>query len=385
MTSNRMDELAAAWSTDDPDPALRAELEERLRRDPIARRQFLDHCVAEMALVESLASAAQAKEVTDNQEVTDNRAPLRWRPNRGSRRFTATSIALWAAGLAALLLIGILLIPGSDTMRVTAGSVVADGRTISAGGRLAFPLTSATAGGDGVELNDPAGIVLRAGPDSTFAIATTGRIRLESGQLTLNVDGKRAPPTAVHTDELVVNVVGTRFRVARSATKTDVDVQQGTVRVTTPDHTVRELTVGMRIAADATGFISAEPPSTDPAQPKPQPRSMRLIVITEDLSQRILEQLDQPIRLPADRPFTVRAEVGAEVAALTFRLASNQKLPKHPRRIEVSRPFDLWGDTDKNPDFSSLPAGTHHLTITFFADKLGEQPLDTRQFTVIAE
>ena len=198
MTGDRLDELATAWSTDDPDPALRAELEELLRRDPTARHRFLDHCVAEMALVESLASAAKAKEVKDSQE------PLRISPFTRWRSTTARAMAVWAAGLAALLLVAVLLLPSRDGLRVTAGSVVANGQTLAPGSHVAVPLTNITAGADGVELDDLAGIVMRAGPGSTFAITTPGMIRLEAGQLTLEVDGKRAPPTTVETEELVV-------------------------------------------------------------------------------------------------------------------------------------------------------------------------------------
>lgn len=370
MTGDRLEELAAAWSTDDPDPALRAELEDLLRCDPAARRRFLDHCVAEMALVDSLASVAKAR------EVGDRAATLRLPPTGGTAPHRPLAWVWWAVGIAALLLVAVLFFPTGVALQVKAGELTVAGQTIPAGGRVVLPVSTALAGVQGVELESATGLSLRAEPGTTFAIAAADRVHLDSGRLTLDIDGKRAPPIVIYTDEMQVQVVGTRFSVARRAAKTNVAVEQGQVRVTTTGQKVQLLSAGMNAAADATGFIAPDGPSS---------MLQQMIYLAEDRTQHIITPLDQPIRVPANRPFTVRVEANRAVAALSYRLASSQNLPMHPRRIEVSRPFDLWGDTDHQPNFSVLPVGTHRMTITFFADKLGEQSLETRQFVLIAE
>ncbi len=380
MNPKRIDELAAAWSFEDPNPALRAELEELLRRDPIARKRFLDHCVGEMALVDSLAST------TATRVAPSAPRPLRLPARRHSNRRTARSNWLWAAGLvAAALVVGLipLLAPGDQTPHITSGSLVVDGRSLPAGTRVPLPLTTAKAGDLGVEITDPAGIKLHAAPGSTFAITAPGAINLISGHMVVDVEHGRAPPTAVHTNELVANVMGTRFVVTRSKDWSEVDVERGRVHVSTPDKTVRELTAGTHIAADQLGFILEEPP-TDPTGIKP---TLSLVLIAQDGSERSRHDTDQPIHIPANQPFTLRAEASKEVIALRFKLANEVIMSLRPDGLERFAPFYLWGDFNfgGRPNFSQLPAGTHRLTITCFADERGARRLDTRQITVIAE
>ncbi len=377
MNPNRLNELAAAWSFEEPNPALRAELEELLRRDPVARRQFLDHCVGEMALVDSLASATA---------TPVSAAPQRLRLRPRSKRRTARSNWLWAAGLvAAALVVGLmpLLVPGDQTPHITSGSLVVHGRSLPAGTRVVLPLTTAKAGDLGVEITDPAGISLRAAPGSTFAITAPGAINLISGHIVVDVEHGRAPPTAVRTNELVANVIGTRFIVTRSADWSEVEVERGRVNVSTPDEPMRELTAGTHIAADQLGFIIEEPPS-DPTGIKP---SLSLVLIAQDGSERSRHDTEQPIHIPANQPFTLRAEASKEVIALRFKLANEVIMSLRPDGLERFAPFYLWGDFDfgGRPNFSQLPAGTHRLTITCFADERGVRLLDTRQITLIAE
>ncbi len=369
MSTDRFDELAAAWSIGDPDPAQRAKLEDLLRRDPVARQRFLDHCVAEMALVESLAMTPQTAGAVGRPE------PLRLNEAPAARRHTIVPPVSWAAGIAAVLLIALLSTPLRAPATVTAGELLVGGRTIGPGSRVVLPLANATAGAAGATL-DTSGIVVEAGAGTAFAISAPGSIRLQSGQLQVAVDGNRAPATTVYTDELTVAVAGTRFSVVRDAAHTEVDVQQGRVRVTTAGQQVQELSAGMQIAADSSGFVTAERQRT---------WLVRLTYLADDLSQRVIDRLDQPIRVPADRPFTLRADVDHAVAAVTFRLVSSQDLPKKTRRIESTRPFDLWGDTDQKPDLFSVPAGTHRMSITFYADQLGERRLATQRLVLIAE
>ena len=299
MNTTRIDELAAAWSAEDPDPALRTELEALLLRDPTARRRFLDHCVADMALAEALGSAAPSKSGKKS-------LPLRPRQKPTPRR--AAAIGLWAAGIAAMLLVGIWFIPAGHSLRVTAGSVVADGRTIPAGGRVALPLRTATAGDLGVVLDDPVGIALSVKPGSTFTITAPGAIQLDSGHVTLEVDGKRAPPTAVRTRDLVATVMGTGFSVSCTTTST-VEVRHGTVRVTTSDQAIRTLTAGMHIEADQAGFVAPKPATPD-LPPKPPLPPLQLILIAADGSHRPIDRIDQPIRLAANQPFSLRRNSG---------------------------------------------------------------------------
>jgi ferric-dicitrate binding protein FerR (iron transport regulator) len=372
MSTARIDELAAAWSVQDPDPALHAELEALLLRDPAARRRFLDHCVGEMAISETLGRAAPA---------IPRRARTRLR-RAGGRRPTAAIVA-WAAGIAALLLVGILLIPGGPTLRVTAGSVVADGRIVPVGGRVTLPLSTALAGEQGAALDDAAGVAVTIAPRGAFSIRAPGVIDLESGALTVEVDGRRAPPTSVRTRELVAHVVGTQFSVTRHAGTSAVAVQHGTVRVVTPDLSERAVTAGMRIVATTTGFLADTP--TTPQPPPPALPPIRLLLINEDGSVGREVALDQPLRLPAERLFSLRAEVGDEVGSLTFLLGDTSNLPKRPRSIEQGRPFDLWADVDQQPILSTLPVGTHHLTIICYSDHRGEQVRFKHQLTLIAE
>ena len=88
-----VDELAAAWSFEDPNPALHVELEELLRRDPVARKRFLDYCVGEMALVDSLACATATPVSAASASAAQ---PLRLHPRSRSNRRTARSNRLWA-------------------------------------------------------------------------------------------------------------------------------------------------------------------------------------------------------------------------------------------------------------------------------------------------
>ena len=379
MNKNRLEELAAAWSIDNPDPALRTELEELLRHDPTARRRFLDYCVAEMALVESLASAAVAAK-----SAAAKRPQLP--PRRHVSRRTVLSNRLWATGLiAAALSIGIisLLIPGDQSTRITSGSLIVENRTISAGAQVIFPLTNAKAGDDGVVITDPAGIYFRAAPGSTFAITAPGSIELTFGHIILDVESGRAPPTVVRTSELVANVIGTRFIVTRNADWSEVEVERGQVDVNTMEGTVRKLNAGTHIAADKLGFIIEESPS-DPNAIKP---SLSLVFIANDGSERSRHGTDQPIHLPANQSFTMRAEVSKEVVALRFKLANQIIMNLRTDGLERISPFYLWGDFDfgKRPNFSQLPPGTHRLTITSFADERGVRLLDTRIITLIAE
>jgi ferric-dicitrate binding protein FerR (iron transport regulator) len=368
MTGDRLDELASAWSIDDPDPAVRAELEDLLRRDPVARRRFLDHCVAEMALAESLnATTATAG--------SDRKAVLRLPPMGGTTPHRTWRWAGWAAGIAALLMFTILLFPSSKALQVSAGSLTVAGQTIPSGGRVDLPASTAVAGAEGVTLESENGISLRADPGSAFSVPAVDLVHLDSGQLSLDIDGKRAPPIVIHTAEMQVQVVGTRFSVARRATKTNVAVEQGQVRVTTTGQQVQLVSAGMRVTADASGFAPDAPPSL----------LQQMIYLADDQTRHVIAHPDQPIRIPAARPFTLRLEVDQSVDALRFRIAGNLDLPDYPRRIEVSRPFDLWGDTDHQPDFSTLPIGSHRLTVTFFADNLGERILETRQFELLVE
>ncbi len=381
MNKNRLEELAAAWSIENPDPVLRTELEDLLRRDPTARRRFLDYCVSEMALVESLASAAAAVKPAVIKPAAGNR------PRRHPSRRTVWPNRLWATGLvAAALIIGIisLLVPGDQSKRITSGSLVVDNRTISTGAQVEFPLTNAKAGENGVEIIDPAGINFRAAPGSNFAITASGAIELTFGQIILDVESGRAPPTVVRTNELIANVIGTRFIVTRNSDWSEVEVERGQVNVNTAkDDTVHKLKAGAHIAADQLGLIIVESPS-DPNAIKP---TLNLVLIANDGSERSRHETNQPIHLPANQPFTLRAEVSKEVVALRFKLANQIIMNLRTDGLERISPFYLWGDFDfgKRPNFSQLPPGTHRLTITSFADERGVRLLDSRVITLIAE
>jgi FecR protein len=379
VNRNRINELAASWSSEDPNPALRTELEELLRRDPIARRQFLDHCVGEMALVDSLASSSAIPVATATPQ------PLRVRPRQHGKRRTSRSNWWWVAGLvAAALVLGLipLLAPGDQTPRITSGSLVVDNRSHIVGTHMTLPLINAKAGDNGVDILDPAGISVRAAPGSTFSISAPGAIQLAAGYLIVDVDHGRAPPTAVRTNELVANVTGTRFIVNRSSNWSEVEVERGHVRVSTPDQAVQELSAGAHIAADKLGFIIEEP--SDQAA---NATTLSLILIAKDGTELSRHDTDQPIHLPANQLFTMHAEVSKDVVAMRFKLANEVIMDTRPDGLERISPFYLWGDFDwgKRPNFSQLPAGTHRLTITCFADERGARTLLARQITLIAE
>jgi ferric-dicitrate binding protein FerR (iron transport regulator) len=384
MSVTRMDDLTVAWLNDKISAAERAELEDILLHDPDARRRFLDHCVGEMALVESLTTTAHLRKNYEKMgvkpEKTRSSRRLKIRPR--SRPSRAIAINLVAAGIAALLLIAVLLIPSGHSLHVTGGSLVVNGQVVPTGARITLPLTDIVASSTGAELKDPVGIILNAGPESHFAIRAPGEISLESGQLTLHVDKQRAPATSVQTGELVVQVVGTHFHVARNLTRSDVDVDRGTVRVSTTATTQQEtrlLTAGMHVAANDHGFIDAKPKQT------PSESNLRLVVLFSDGSQRSHDQFDQPLRLPSGRPFTLRAEVDEQVKAVRFMKDNRIIKGPRPNGIEEDTPYYLWGNGVKGPHFLPFNSGTHRLSVTCFADQQGEHVISTKTITVIVE
>jgi hypothetical protein len=171
--------------------------------------------------------------------------------------------------------------------------------------------------------------------------------------------------------------------VTRNANWSEVEVERGQVNVNTADGTEHKLNAGTHIAADQLGFIFEEPPS-DPNGIKP---SLNLILIANDGSERSRHGTDQPIHLPANQPFSIRAEVSKEVVAMRFKLANQIIMNLRTDGLERISPFFLWGDFDfgKRPNFSQLPPGMHRLTIYCFADERGIRLLDTRQITLIAK
>ncbi len=390
MNTQRLDELAAAWSSGDQDPVHHQELETLLRDDPAARRRFVDHCVAEVALIKTLTAGAAA--VTSS--ALRHPSSRRLRPVQRTRRQRLPAMGWWAAGVsaaAAALVIAVLTQSPTtvDGPRVAAGSVVAHGRVIAPGGRLGLPVTNARSGDDGLELSAHAGIRLQTQPDTRFTITAPGALDLDSGEVVLDVERGRAPLTTVRTAELLTEVLGTRFSVQRRDGISELAVERGRVRVTARDGAMRDLTAGMRIAADHRGFIIEEPAPARPATPSgTAPVSIAITgLILLDASngngQRL--PLDQPIRLRADQDFTLRTDVAPGVAALRYRLAGDVVRVWRPLGLEIIPPFYLWGDRDGNHSLQRLARGTHHLDITAYADERGMQVLASQRLTIIVE
>lgn len=407
MNPQRIDTLAASWSTGDPDPAITAELESLLLQDPAARRRFLDHCVADMALMAAITEANTAVSA----ETPTGRHRRRSMPLRRHR--PTTPLSWWGAGLAAaaaLVAVIVLLAPAEGpTLRIVAGNLLVDGRPVQTGSMLRLPLLDAVAGSDGVECTGP-GLHLQIDARTVFALPEPGSIQLAYGQLAVEVDRTIAPPTAVHTAELTAAVTGTRFNVQRANARSEVAVERGRVRVSCPDGIFRDLFAGEEIAADRNGFIMPQPLLQPRPRPQPQPQPPQLIP-TPPIPPTTVASLDQPqvaltltlldstgnvlrsytpeetVLVPADTPFTLRAEVPVSVSAVSFRIPGHTTGRKHRpiMGLEQIPPYYLWGDTDDRYSLKSMPPGQHPLHITCFADVNGKIPLATFQLVVLAQ
>lgn len=341
-----LDDLAVAWACGEDPPGL----EERLRRDPEARRRFLDHCVAEMALVEALAG--------ERPQVTAPAGRRRGRPR------TRPVTAWWplAAAAAVLLLAGAILWPTRPeppTIRLVTGELAQAGRRLETGARIPLPTDHLLAGGTGAELALDPGVRIGAGPDASLALVDGGRIELASGRVRVEVDGAQVARLAVGTDELLAEVVGTVFTVERQDGLSRVQVERGRVRVSAGERR-RELTAGAWICADAGGLLDRE----------------RLALALVDGTAAGERRFPAPVTVPvpAGQAFSLRLE--APPAILAFRAFLDgqpvRRIKSTRDHLELVRPFFIWGDTEGKPHLINLEPGRHQLRLQLYRDATGQ-------------
>lgn len=302
MTTSRIDELAASWSADDPDPALRSELEELLRRNPDARRRFLDHCVAEMALVDALAGATAAPADTSLNSfqavpatIPRSRSPARW----------------WAVGItaaAALVLVCLALWPGGEPQRADSALVVAvigtaemekDGRRTLLALNAQIPVHSRVLVPQGgllvLTYADGTTVAMDGATDLVLAHADGAKhLRIAQGHCRFVVTPQlAAQPLRITSNDAVIEVVGTTLVVTVDADTTDVDVKIGTVRISDQQGKTRLVQSGESqvitrgTLLPTTALPATVPPTTvlptkliTPAAPPVRDQSREIVVTT---------------------------------------------------------------------------------------------------------
>ncbi len=299
--------LEGAASADDV-----AALEKHLRADEQARRSFvrLSHL---QALISELA----------REPLLSARPTPRWRVIA----FTATAAA------AAMLVIGVwrgFAIGARDTGPTVSGSSgeiawtrngrglrLVDDARLAPGDRLAL------AGDAHLRIVWPDGALVAVDPDSDVAIGVdASRLRLDRGMVQAIITHDPARPFTIATADGLITDLGTVFVVRRGATRTRVEVAQGTVRLTTGGEHV-DVPAGahaVAIAGQAPRLLAPPPPQAVPSSAagwnEPLPLHARMARLPDALAVatwrvRPALRLSLPTAGAAMRPVRHRGQPGA--------------------------------------------------------------------------
>tara|TARA_R100001132_G_scaffold23973_1_gene22649 strand:- start:220 stop:921 length:702 start_codon:yes stop_codon:yes gene_type:complete len=160
-----------------------------------------------------------------------------------------------------------------------------------------------------ITLSDGSRVTLGGASKLTGEFTPDGRtLELVSGNAYFDIARDEARPLTVHTDDVNVRVLGTRFDIKTRPDFVAVAVDHGQVRVTSPATGSRQdLTAGEKIVSDATHGIS-EVMTFDAGQELSW-RSGRLTFVDAPLRYIVADMnqyTDRPIRLSPTAPADLR-------------------------------------------------------------------------------
>lgn len=382
MPDPQQTELADAYFDNRLDAMGGRALEEALANDASFRRWFAQQCHREVAL--RMALRVQSEDVaTDRHPWRD--VPRR-RPRQSRRRRNSL---LWAAGLAAAVLIAALGVLGlrndGAAVELAAGIGVqaTDGRNLPIGARLAAGTCLKTKHGATLRF-----ITSKASLEMSAACAATvhndGMI-LDYGHIDASLP-HLIPPATFHirTPHALVTVIGTRFSVTCDAICTLVEVQQGVVEVSSADQV-------HRLHPGESGIWPPTTPALHPAASnQPAITGIRLCLAPETTPLLTLND-GSVIDLAAVANRPVALVVTAIKACHSVRIlvtdTHGTAVSRRLSPLEQVRPFTFPGDRDGEvAEQWSLQPGSYTVAATAYADLNGQEPLGapvTMRFIVV--
>lgn len=273
----RFEELLGEQIAGALDAAGRAELERLVEADP-GRRRLLAELAAETRLLPSALRPAGALTAGVLAELRQRQSRFRRRVMESARRkspFARRKRAnrlWWLGGLlaaaAAAVVVALLWThpaqPPAHLMAITQGTVERQGGSLP--GRPGLELhagdivVSAVGGSAEVGLAD--GTRIRLAADSRLTLADPGQA-LALGRGTAVIDAAPQPPgrpLVLRSGDCAATVVGTRFRLSRGATGTDLDVSHGRVRFQGATGEAVAVDAGRTAQAAVGGSARLDPP-----------------------------------------------------------------------------------------------------------------------------
>ena len=374
--SHPVDQLIAAWLTDDLDAAGVKALEEALRTDPTARARFARFCQSESVLPQALSLAPMRPATTGaRRAVHGSRMRLR-RPDGG---LTWVLPAVAAALVAVIVLVTVVSRPHSAPSSISTPVIAhqgplellrVDGQVQVAGKLLTIGLTAPR--GALVEINGGSaefrwrdGSRLIAASGTTLRVADdTVAVQVIMGRLDAHVTKQTTTPFAIGSAHATTSVMGTRFSVVVSAQSTDLTVSEGRVAFTSVvKSTSQEVIAGESAVADVDGLRSLT-----------NPRVRGFVLTARDVTNEIVGHLvgRSTLRLSElpSNGINIRVECTPEVRAVRTGMRGVDD------RLEQVLPFYVFGNVANRSSSAWRPrVGTFLIDAQPYANVDGHQPL----------
>lgn len=232
-------------------------------------------CIARLATLEKEMAVVRTSQPPPRSDALRQRDVLQAiaqvdhsRASEGERfRRRFFQFALSGALVAAVAVIALVLWPRaiSSQDHFTSGSVAVNGKVLPRGEKVPPGALFEARDDARLELFDGSEVAVASGTKAKIERAGE-RIWLESGRVTLSVRPRHERPLVIATPEAIVTVVGTRFTVERTGTRTSVEVSEGIVEVTMGAQ-LQRLTAG---AAWSSTPATPEPSATEkPSEGQP--------------------------------------------------------------------------------------------------------------------